>query len=66
MQASMAAAAGKPMLSDEEYDDLKAQLRNKNSKVVQQASLTCRHHSKDFHQKTNKCAGTVVVLSNVS
>ena len=40
MQASMAAAAGKPMLSDEEYDDLKAQLRNKNSRVVQQASLT--------------------------
>ena len=39
MQASMAAAAGKPMMSDEEYDDLKAQLRNKNSRVVQQASL---------------------------
>lgn len=43
MQASMAAAAGKPMLSDEEYDDLKAQLRNKNSRVVQQASLNSAH-----------------------
>lgn len=40
MQASMAAAAGNPMLSDEEYDELKAQLRNKNSRVVQQASFT--------------------------
>lgn len=45
MQASMAAAAGKPMLSDEEYDDLKAQLRNKNSRVVQQASFVCTQHS---------------------
>lgn len=45
MQASMAAAAGKPMMSDEEYDDLKAQLRNKNSRVVQQASLACTQHN---------------------
>lgn len=47
MQASMAAAADKPFLSDEEYDDLKAQLRTKNSKVVQQArphvSISCLH-----------------------
>lgn len=45
MQASMAAAANKPMMSDEEYDDLKAQLRNKNSRVVQQASLACTQHN---------------------
>ncbi|DBB01107.1 TPA: hypothetical protein ACH3X1_000999 [Trebouxia sp. C0004] len=32
----MAAAANKPITSDEEYDELKAKLRNKNSKVVQQ------------------------------
>lgn len=52
MQASMAAAAGKPMLSDEEYDDLKAQLRNKNSRVVQQASLTsaCTHQQTQHAQ----------------
>lgn len=36
MQASMAAAANKPIISDEEYDELKAKLRTKNSKVVQQ------------------------------
>ena len=41
MQASMAATAGKPIISDEEYDDLKAQLRNKNSVVVQQVCLDC-------------------------
>ena len=39
MQASMAATAGNPILSDEEYDDLKAQLRNKNSVVVQQVCI---------------------------
>ena len=39
MQASMAATAGKPIITDEEYDDLKAQLRNKNSVVVQQVRL---------------------------
>ncbi len=39
MQASMAAAANEPIISDEEYDELKSQLRTKNSKVVQQASL---------------------------
>ena len=36
MEASMASTAGKPIMSDEEYDELKAKLRNKNSKVVQQ------------------------------
>ena len=36
MEASVAYARGKPILSDVEYDDLKAQLRKKNSKVVQQ------------------------------
>ena len=36
MQASMAAQAGKSIISDEEYDELKRKLRNKNSKVVQQ------------------------------
>lgn len=49
MQASMAAAANKPIISDEEYDQLKAKLRTKNSKVVQQvrdcaaASTACLH-----------------------
>ena len=61
----MAAAAGKPMLSDEEYDELKAQLRNKNSRVVQQASLTCAQHSRDFHRRSNKCAWAIVSLSSV-
>ena len=46
MQASMAAAANKPMMSDEEYDELKAKLRTKNSVVVQQASLASAF---DFH-----------------
>ena len=32
----MAAASNKPIISDEEYDELKAKLRNKNSKIVQQ------------------------------
>ena len=36
LQASMAAASNKPIISDEEYDELKAKLRNKNSKIVQQ------------------------------
>ena len=41
MEASVAYARGKPILSDVEYDDLKAQLRKKNSKVVQQ--VICRY-----------------------
>lgn len=65
MQASMAAAAGKPMLSDEEYDELKAQLRNKNSRVVQQASLTCAQHSRDFRHRSKECAWAIVSLSSV-
>lgn len=36
LEASLAYQAGKPMVSDEEYDQLKAQLRKKNSVVVQQ------------------------------
>ena len=39
MEASMASAAGKPIMTDEEYDELKAKLRNKNSRVVQQVGL---------------------------
>ena len=50
MQASMAAAAGKPMMSDEEYDGLKAELRNKNSRVVQQASLPTAQPFLYYHQ----------------
>ena len=38
MQASMASAANKPIMSDEEYDELKVKLQSKNSKVVQQVS----------------------------
>ena len=40
MEASKAYAAGKPFLSDSEYDDLRAQLRTKNSKVVQQVKTS--------------------------
>lgn len=36
MEASKAYVAGKPFLSDEQFDDLKQQLRTKNSKVVSQ------------------------------
>lgn len=32
----MSYTAGKPILSDEEFDKLKSELRMKNSKVVQQ------------------------------
>ena len=42
MQASMAAAAGKPILSDEDYDKIKAELRKKNSVVVQQVGQAIR------------------------
>ena len=35
----MAAQAGKSIMSDEEYDELKRKLRNKNSKVVQQVNV---------------------------
>lgn len=61
MQASMAAAAGKPMLSDEEYDDLKAQLRNKNSRVVQQASLICTHENRQ-HALLHRISLPCIVL----
>ncbi len=36
MEASLAYQAGKPILSDTEFDELKGQLRKKNSKVVSQ------------------------------
>lgn len=36
MEASMAYTAGKGYLSDKEYDDLKRELQDQNSKVVQQ------------------------------
>jgi len=44
LQASMAAAVNKPIISDEEYDELKAKLRNKNSKVVQQVGRGSAQH----------------------
>ena len=36
MEASLAYAAGKPFLSDEQFDELKRKLRKQNSRVVQQ------------------------------
>ena len=39
MEATLAYQAGKPIVSDEEYDNLKRELRNKGSKVVQQVQL---------------------------
>ena len=36
MEASLAYQAGKPILSDTEFDELKGKLRKKNSKVVSQ------------------------------
>lgn len=39
MQASMAQQAGKPIMSDQEYDDIKNKLRTKGSLVVSQVSL---------------------------
>ena len=39
MEASLSFQAGKPFLSDEEYDELKQKLQKKNSKVVQQVIL---------------------------
>ena len=41
LEATMAYQAGKPIVSDEEYDQLKRQLRNKNSMVVQQVRSPC-------------------------
>ena len=39
MEATLAYQAGKPIVTDEEYDNLRRELRNKNSKVVQQVQL---------------------------
>ena len=36
LEASLAYQAGKSIVTDEEYDRLKSELRKKNSKVVQQ------------------------------
>ena len=42
MEATMSYQAGKPIISDSEYDELKGALRKKNSRVVQQVALrTC-------------------------
>lgn len=45
MEASMSYAEGKNYVSDEAYDELKRQLQEQNSKVVQQvhasASIEC-------------------------
>ena len=38
----MAYQAGKPIMTDVEYDELKGKLRKKNSKVVQQVALLFR------------------------
>ena len=46
MEASMSYQAGKPIMSDEDFDELKGTLRKKNSKVVQQvvpcSERTCK------------------------
>jgi NAD-dependent DNA ligase len=39
LEASMAYQAGKPIVSDEEYDQLKRDLRMKNSMVIQQVHI---------------------------
>ena len=39
LEATMAYQAGKPIVTDEEYDQLKRELRNKNSMVVQQVRI---------------------------
>ena len=69
LQASMAAAVNKPIISDEEYDELKAKLRNKNSKVVQQVGgcspqpCVCQSYTRyclSTH-KLSACMVTVIV-----
>ena len=44
MEASMSYQAGKPIISDSEYDELKGALRKKNSKVVQQVEIVYFGH----------------------
>ena len=41
MEATMAYQAGKPIVTDEEFDQLRRELRNKNSIVVQQVWSLC-------------------------
>lgn len=48
LEASMAYARGKPILSDEEYDSLKAELRNKGSVVTAQGPR-CSIRSKKMY-----------------
>ena len=43
MEATMAYQAGKPIVTDEEYDQLKRELRNKNSMVTQQVRILSLH-----------------------
>ena len=44
MEASLSFQAGKPILSDTEYDELKQKLQKKNSKVVQQVCYSSIYH----------------------
>lgn len=41
MEGTMAFQAGKPIVTDERYDQLKRELRLKNSMVVQQVHTIC-------------------------
>ncbi len=56
----MAYQAGKPIVTDEEYDQLKRELRNKNSMVVQQVRIfpllsACgSHHSRCLGQARSR------------
>lgn len=43
----MSYQAGKPIISDAEFDELKGTLRKKNSKVVQQVPLSPRMASQE-------------------
>ncbi len=54
MEASMSYQAGKPIISDREYDELKGTLRKKNSKVVQQVGLVSTLRQKHFWMEISK------------
>lgn len=58
MEASRAHAEGKPFLSDEQYDDLKRQLRRDRSTVVAQASSFLLHSL-----PRRPCTGEVVMAA---
>ena len=51
MEVSLAYAAKKPIVTDEEYDQLKTELRDQNSKVTQQV---CAENQATH----NVCCGT--------